>query len=128
MLQKWEMVKVWRPDLRQPHDKYCVCISWERQWFLYFNSQPPQFRKARQHAISVSNFEVQGLLNDTSYMDTTYIVDDLPADYLAAAIADEGRRFGALAPFVRRRICEAVRGHGVLTPEQRNVILAGEPD
>lgn len=122
MLAKWDIVKVWRPDLSQPHNKFCICVDWERRWFLYFNSDPPLFRKARELAVSVENFEV-GCLVKTSYIDTTSIVDDLPEKELLEAVNDQTRRAGSVPPFVRERIKEAVESHGVLTDEQRAAIL-----
>jgi len=123
MLAKWEMVRVRRPDLRQPHDKYCICIDWQRRWFFYINSEPPAFRKAREVAVMVANFEVHGLTKVESFIDTTQIVDDLPEQQLEEAVADDSRRYGFLAPFVRQRICDALMTHGALTAEQRLAIL-----
>lgn len=126
MLPKWEIVRVFRPDLAQPHDKFCICIDWDRRWFLYFNSNPPQFRKARDLAVSVSSFEVVCLRRE-SFVDTTFVVDDLPETELQAAIVDQDRRHGAVINVVRERIRLAVASHGALTEAQREAILNDAP-
>jgi hypothetical protein len=122
MLARWDIVRVFRPDLSQAHDKFCICIEWEKRWFLYFNSDLPRFRKAREVAVSVENYEVN-CLRRTSYIDTTSIVDDLPEDHLMNAINDPNRRHGALPPSIIRRLQDAVRSHGVLDQEKMDCIL-----
>lgn len=123
MLQKWEIVRVWRADLRQPHDKFCICLDWVSRSFLYINSEPPQFRKAQESAVMVTNFEVQCLNKPESYIDTTAIIDDLPEVELQEAVADQDRRHGSIAPFVRERIREAAASNGALTDDERAAIL-----
>ena len=122
-MQRWEIVRVWRADLAQPHDKFCICIDWEKRWFLYSNSEPPHFRKAREIAVSVESFEVN-CLTKRSFIDTTFVVDDLPEVELAKALADQARCHGSIPPFIRDRVQAAVRAHKVLTDEQRAAILS----
>lgn len=124
VLQRWEIVRVWRPDLHQPHDKFCICVDWDQRWFLYINSQPPQFRKAREAAVAVSNFEVACLTKPESFIDTVAIIEDVPEDQLDAAINDPQRRHGLLIKAVVERLRAAVAAHGALTPSQRAAILA----
>ncbi len=116
MVDKWDIVRVYRPDLPRPHDKYCICISPTRQWYFYINSDAPQYRRAREVAIEVSNFEIS-CLTHTSYIDTTYVVTDLPEKQLSEAIRDPKRRHGSISPSLRRRIVATAAAHGVLSPE-----------
>lgn len=122
MLDRWDVVKVFRPDLPKPHHKYCICLNWEERWFLYINSEPPQFRKARNFAVSVERHEVHGLIK-TSHIDTTAIIDDLPPDELTKALEVPSCRWGPLAPFIVNRITSAITGHNVFTAEQMGKFL-----
>lgn len=122
-MQRWEIVRVFRADLAQPHDKYCICIDWAKRWFLYFNSEPPAFRKAREVVVTVENHEVL-CLSHTSYVDTTSIIDDVPEEALQLAIATPARMHGSIAPFVVTRIKQHVQWHAALTEDQRAAILA----
>src|ERR1700730_13120446 len=113
-LQKWDIVRVFRPDLRQPHDKFCICICPKREWFLYINSDPPKFAKKRRAAVTVASWEVL-CLSKTSHIDTASMIDDLPKDQLAIALSDPGRQHGPLTPSVRDKVKMAVNSHGVFT-------------
>lgn len=124
-LSKWDVIKVWRPDLDEPHDKYCICVCPIRLWFFYINSDPPQFRKRRQFAIDVANHELICLHKPVSYIDTTAIIDDLPPDSLAASLMpNHGRHFGSLPPFLRAKVVSVAQAHGVLSPEQLEAVLS----
>src|SRR4051812_45815808 len=122
-LKKWDIIRVFRPDLHQPHDKYCICICPRRSWFLYISSNPPSFRKKLQAAIEVANYEVFGLFKSQSNTDTASMIDDLPTDQLAVALQDVGRQYGPLAPSLRDKIRMAVVTYGVLTAEQTDAVL-----
>jgi hypothetical protein len=121
-LRKWDIIRVFRPDLTQPHDKFCICICPNREWFLYINSQPPKFRKRRQAAVTVASWEVMCLVK-TSYIDTASMIDDLPKDHLALALSDHNRQHGPLAPSIRDKIRMAVNAHGVFTQEQTVAVV-----
>jgi len=125
-LQKWDIIKVYRGDLNQPHDKYCICICPVRFWFFYVNSEPPAFRKKRQFAIEVANHELICLTKPVSFIDTTAVIDDLPEPGLNAALmSNNGRHFGPIPPFLRDKITAAAQAHGVLSPEHLEAVLSG---
>lgn len=126
MAVKWDVLRIWCAHLRQPHEKYCICIDWPRQWFFYINSEPPAFRRARLVAVEVSNFEIQ-LPKDPSYIDTTTMVTDIDPAAADSADNDYARQLGPLLPTVRQRIVAAVRGHGALDPAFAHAVLDGEP-
>ena len=124
-LNKWDVIRVYRSDLRQPHDKFCICICPLRFWFFYVNSEPPSFRKKRQFAIDVANHELTCLTKPVSYIDTTTIIDDLPEAALAAALLPiNGHHYGPIAPFLRKKIIETAQRHGVLSPVQLDAVLS----
>ncbi|MGO9739989.1 MAG: hypothetical protein ACLPN5_00395 [Roseiarcus sp.] len=56
-------------------------------------------------------------MTHTSYIDTTYVVTDLPEKQLSEAIRDPKRRHGSISPSLRRRIVATAAAHGVLSPE-----------
>lgn len=125
MLKKWDIIRVWRPDLPRPHDKLCICICPRRHWYFYINSDPPEFRRAREVAIAIDNFEVT-CLHHKSYIDTTWMVTDLPQKELDEALGDQRRQYGLISPTLQRRIITTVQAHGVLDPDYAAaVIFAG---
>jgi hypothetical protein len=121
ILKKWHIAHVWFPDLLPPHHKYCICICPERHWYFLINSAPPYTRRARDVVVVIDNFELH-CIQHTSYVDTTTLVC-IPAEQIIGAIAVEEGRRGALPPFLRQRICEAVDTHGVLTPDEIAAVL-----
>jgi hypothetical protein len=121
-LKKWEVVRVWRPDLDRPHDKFCICLCWEKRWFFYINSNPPKFRKAREVAVQVENYEAL-FLHHTSYIDVSSIISDLPEQELLAALADEKRCHGALSPSLIGTIIPNVQLSASLTESEKFIIL-----
>jgi hypothetical protein len=123
VLQKWDIIRVFRQDLRRPHNKFCICICPKRNWFLYLNSDPPRAPKRRQFAISIPNFQLLGLPKDQSWIDTTTMIDDLPSDQLAVSLADPNCQFGPLLPILRGKIRVEVNAHGVFTQEQTDAVL-----
>lgn len=125
VLQKWDLIKVYRADLSRPHDKFCLCICPIRLWFFYINSDPPTFRKRRQFAIDIANHELVCLTKPVSYLDTTSVIDDLPKDGLTAAlIINNGRHFGPISPFLRTKVIATSQAHGALSPEQLDAVLS----
>lgn len=95
MLQRWEVIRVHRPHLLPPHDKFCVVIDEAQGWFLYINSNPPAFRKARALAVEIENFE-GAFLHHNSFVDTTSH-ETLTPEEIAAACAEPDRLHGFLA-------------------------------
>lgn len=122
MLSRWDVLRVYRSDLSIPHDKYCICVCPIDKLFLYINSEPPLFRKKREVVVQVARFELTFLRKD-SFIDSSTIVDDLPPDSLAEAIADINRSCGSLPPFLVQRIKAAVASHGALMPIHSNKVL-----
>jgi hypothetical protein len=122
-LKKWDVVRVYRPDIIPPHDKFCICIDVEKNWFFYINSKLPPFRKAREVAVAVENFEAN-FLTHTSYVDVAQIIRDVPEGKLAEALADHSRMHGQLAPFLIERIKESVRIAASLSENEKDIILA----
>lgn len=119
-MRKWDVIRVFCDFLTRPHDKFCICICPEQRWFMWFNSEPPQFRKARQIAVQVSNFEAM-FLTHTSYLDTTKLVC-LSDDVLAPALADPKRAAGSLPRSIRDRIVVMVESHDVMPDDQRKAV------
>lgn len=122
MANKWDIIRVFRPDLLRPHDKYCICICPRRKWFFYINSEPPRFAKAAEYAITVQNYQIT-CITHVSYIDTTSMVDDLPEAQLSEALADVNRQHGSLSPTLRKAIISAAVAHGVLEPEKLAAVL-----
>jgi hypothetical protein len=116
-MQQWDVVRIHCADLVPPHDKFCICICPENRLFMFINSEPPKFRKARDLAVEIANFEVH-FLNHTSYIDTTRLMQFDPA-VVDAAWADQGRQMGRIAPAIRARICAGVLAHEVMPESQR---------
>ena len=122
LINKWDIIRVYRHDLMRPHDKYCICICPVRMWFFYINSEPPVFRKKRDYAIVVENFQIS-CITHTSYIDTTTIIFDLPKDNLEIAISAADRCYGSISPSLRRTIIQRVKLHGALNPDEELSIL-----
>ena len=120
-MEKWDVVRVFCDFIPSPHDKFCICICPLRRWFMFINSEPPAFRKARALAVEVSAFEAT-FLNHTSYIDTTKLME-LPDDALALAIADAERHHGKTIKTVRDRIIVAVEAHEVMPEDQRQAVI-----
>lgn len=91
---------------------------------MFINSEPPQFRKARKLAVEIQNFEA-AFLTHTSYVDTTKLQYDIPQRLIDAALREEGRKHGQLAPFVRDRIVEGVAVHEAMQENHRAKVLEG---
>lgn len=124
-LKKWDVVKVYRPDLSPPHDKYCICICPVRLWFFYINSDPPVFRKKRLHAIDVANHELLCLTKPVSYIDTMSVITDLPSSQLHLALIQEnGRNYGPIPPTLREKIIATAKAHGALSPAEIEAVTS----
>lgn len=122
MLQRWEVIRVWRPHLLPPHDKFCIVIDEAEGWFLYINSKAPAFRKARDVAVEIENFEA-AFLQHNSFVDTTSH-ETLTEEEISGACADAERLHGFLIKAVQDRIKAMVASHEVLAPGPRAAILA----
>lgn len=123
-MQKWDVIRVFCDFLVRPHDKFCICICPDQLWFMFINSNPPEFRKARGLAVEIANHEAM-FLGHTSYVDTTMLQTEIPAHLVERALRDEGRRHGGLAPFLRTRIIEGVAAHEVMEPAHRDKVIEG---
>lgn len=121
-MQKWDVVRIFCPFLPNPHDKYCVCICPIDNRFYFINSEPPQFRRARDLAVSVESYEAH-FLNHTSYVDTTNLLR-IEAALVHGAWAQEDRRCGSIAPFLQNRIKDAAQSHNVLEDKDLALVLA----
>ena len=88
---------------------------------MFINSEPPQFRKARDLAISVENYEA-AFLAHTSYVDTTKL-QAIPKELVDIALQDPSRNHGMIAPFLRTRITDGVAAHEVMIPDHRAKVL-----
>jgi hypothetical protein len=116
------LIRVWFPETRPKHHKYCICISARRRWFFFINSDPPFARRAREVALAVSSYEVTPLTRE-SYIDTT-VLFELPDDgRIETALKDEKCHYGVISPSLRKRIKEAVKAHDALTAEERAAVL-----
>lgn len=89
---------------------------------MFINSDPPQFRKARDLAVSIASHEAL-FLGHTSYVDTTLLMQ-LSEHLVQAALADPNRNHGFIAPFLRTRIIEGVTWHEAMEPAHRNKVVA----
>lgn len=121
-MEKWEVIRVHCSFLANPHDKFCICISPDTNLFMFINSEPPQFRKARDLAVSIENYEAT-FLSHTSYVDTTKLQSAIPLDLVQEALADTNRKHGLLAPSIRKRIIEAVEAHDVMEPIHKEKLI-----
>ena len=122
MLQRWEVLRIWCPHLIVPHDKFCITVDPIAGSFLFINSNPPPFRKARALAVQIESFEA-GFLNHTSFVDTTTVELFTDAE-IASAYAEADRQHGLLIGAVRDRIRAMVESHQVMPPASRAAILA----
>jgi hypothetical protein len=120
-LQKWDILHVWCSDLRPAHYKFCICICPERLWFYFINSELPYSRKAREVAVSISNFELHCIKHE-SFVDTTALAKLALDEFVKAASSEDGRR-GSIPPSLRKRICEAAESHNVLNAEELQAVL-----
>lgn len=120
-MQKWEVLRVFCDFLVVPHDKFCICLCPDRLWFFFFNTNPPQFRKAREFAVRVESFEAI-FLTHTSFVDTT-TVERVDGRLVATAMEQSDRRHGTLSPNLQAKIIYAAQSHGALNEEELAVIL-----
>lgn len=89
---------------------------------MFINSSPPMFRKARELAVTIENFEAT-FLTHTSYVDTTNLQTDIPNDLIDEALQDPDRNHGALSPSLQEKIRTGVDNHEVMEPEFRDKVL-----
>lgn len=123
-LEKWEIIRVYdsvNPNVA--HDKFCICVCPVRRWFLFINSEPPQFRKKKEYAIEVANHEVVCLVKPVSYIDTTTIIRNLDDVEVDKSIADSSKKHGILMPTIQQKIRDYVTSHGVFNEEEILIIL-----
>lgn len=121
-MQKWEVIRVHCSFLANPHDKFCICICPDNNLFIFINSEPPQFRKARALAVSIENYEAT-FLSHTSYIDTTKLQSSIPPELVQEALAETDRNHGLLAPSIRQRIIETVESHEVMEPLHKEKVV-----
>jgi hypothetical protein len=74
-----------------------------------------------QVVVEIANFELH-CIQHNSFVDTT-VIQAIPAAHVAAAVASEEGRRGALPLSLRKRICDAVQSHGVLPPDQSAAVI-----
>lgn len=89
---------------------------------MFINSEPPQFRKARELAISIENYEAI-FLSHTSYVDTTKLQTNIPQNLIQAALDDPARKHGFISPTIKQRIIDAVQRHDVLESEYKQKVI-----
>ncbi|MDC7676846.1 hypothetical protein [Asticcacaulis machinosus] len=118
---KWTVLKIWCAHLAQPHNKFCIVIDAKKGWFFFINSDPPAFRKAKNLAVEIGNFEAH-FLSHTSYIDTTTF-EELSEVSVNSAIKDPDRNMGLLIKSVQKKIKDMVSSHHVLPPEPREIVL-----
>lgn len=92
---------------------------------MYINSDKPKGRKRAEVAIPLAPHQAL-FLRKTCFLDTTEF-PDLSQRAVDAAMTDPKNRLGPLAPFIRSAVVNTVRNYGVLEPERRQAVLAGEP-
>jgi len=115
------VIRVWCGWIAHPHDKFCICICPHRRWFMFINSEPPAFRKARELALELDAAAAL-FLTHTSYIDTTHMLV-IEQDILDAALSEEGRCHGKVSPTLRTWIQGAVGAHEVMPEDQRIAVL-----
>ena len=120
-MQKWDVVRIHCAELAHAHDKYCICICPVTNLFMFVNSDKPMFRKARDLAVEIANFELH-FLKRTSYVDTTKLME-FDAAVVALAWSDQSRRLGTVAPAIRARLCAGVLAHNVMRDEHRALFI-----
>ncbi|MEZ5781179.1 MAG: hypothetical protein R3D70_05970 [Rhizobiaceae bacterium] len=89
--------------------------------FMFINSEPPQFRKARELAVSIENHEAL-FLSHVSYVDTTRL-EAIPDNLVQTALGEVARNHGAIAPFLRTRIKDGVDAHQAMETPHRDKVL-----
>lgn len=124
-LQKWAAYHIWCADYRPPHHQKCICVCRYRQWFLFINSDSPVGRKARQYAISVTNFEASFLTKPESYVYPA--MRTFSDDRVAMSISDPKNCFGLISPSLIDRIKSMIAANPTLTEEQKNIIINDVP-
>lgn len=98
-----------------------VCVCPKRGWFFYINSAP--YRKVSEVNVEIRNFELPGLPNEISYLDTRRVTR-LTAEQVRGGMDKQGsRQLGCLSPTLSGRVKAAIHGHGILPQYQEEVIL-----
>lgn len=120
-MQKWDVLRIYCDFIPNPHDKFCICICPATNRFYFVNSEPPQFRKARELAVSITNFEAH-FLSHTSFVDTTNLLT-IRSTLVSGALLDEERHHGSIAPSLRQRIRDAAQSHNVLTSDDLALVV-----
>jgi hypothetical protein len=121
------VLRVFCSQLRTPHTKFCIIIHYDECRFLFINSEPPEFRKARALAVEVGAQEAL-FLRKISYIDTTKIENLRPIEHeIHKAAKTKEHCLGMILPAVRHRIQAMVESHKNLTEQERSWILEGYP-
>ncbi len=118
MLSPGDVILIYCRNLKDPHDKFAVCVCPKRKWFFFINSEP---RKRKPDAqVEIRTYELASLDHD-SWIDTSSIKSFSDAELIPAK-RDRNRHKGTLSPAVRLKIKKAVREHNRLSEVQAKVI------
>jgi hypothetical protein len=120
-LIKWDILRVFSAESKQPHFKYAICVCPINQWFFYINSDPPLGRKAREYALTIENFQAT-FLKHTSYVDTTKVLE-FNDDRVSVALADSDCYCGSLMPQLRTELIGLVSSHSAIPDNQKQIII-----
>ena len=118
MLAAGDVLLVDCQKLKDPHDKFTVCVCPDRKWFFFINSKPRAMSPEAQ--VPVRDYELDCLDHD-SWIDTSKIIRFSEAE-LVHAKRDRQRHKGPLSNAIKLRIKKKIGEHGVLTEEQVRVV------
>ena len=120
MLAAGDVVLIDCQKLKNPHDKFTVCVCPTRKWFFFINSKPRTLSPDAQ--VPIHDYELDCLDHD-SWIDTSKIISFSEAE-LVSARRDRQRHKGPLSNVIKLRLKKRIREHGELTEEQVRVVEA----
>lgn len=110
MLSAGDVILIDCQNLKNPHDKFAICVCPTRKWFFFINSKPNVFTPEAQ--VPIRSYELACLDYD-SWVDTSKVISFSDSELIPAK-RDKRRHKGALSNAVKLRIKKAVRIHGLL--------------
>ena len=123
-LFKWHAYRIWCPEYAQQHHQLVVCVCTLREWFLYVNSEPPPFRRARENALELASFEAH-FLKHVSFVNP--VPKTFSDDRVATEIAKDENCLGSLSPTLITKMKNWIEATPVLTADQKAIINGTSP-
>ena len=116
-LNKWDIIRAKSWHTRDGHSKYCICLDPNEKWFLFINSNLPEFPCVKEYAVLVLDYK-QRCLSKTSYIDISLRDDgDIELDDLT-----EDDVIDSLMPTFRSIVEKNIKESGLYSENRLQIL------